>query len=119
MLLIRGTSERVGQLNTGGLIFCKDSECYFSKARNRTNDNFSVFGDTFSIPYFFSAQHFDTRPSNEGDEHINATRGGRQPYTADTGSFQIEHLLDNCGKLVKIQGGKVNNNQFLQRLVEQ
>ena len=38
---------------------------------------------------FFSAQHFDTRPSNKGDEHINATHGGRLPYTADTGSFQI------------------------------
>ena len=45
---------------------------------------FSVVGDAFYIPCFFSAQHFDTCPSNKGDEHINATHGGRQPYTADT-----------------------------------
>ena len=64
-------------------------QTFFSNARDKTNDNFSVVGDAFYIPYFFSAQHFDTRPSNKGDEHINATRGGRQPYTADTGSFQI------------------------------
>ena len=57
---------------------------------NETNDNFfSDVGDAFYIPYFFSAQHFDTRPSNKGDEHINATHGGKKPYTADTGSFQI------------------------------
>ena len=61
----------------------------FSNARNETNDNFSVVGDAFYIPCFFSAQHFDTRPSDKGDEHINATRGGKQPYTANTGSFQI------------------------------
>ena len=50
---------------------------------------FSVVGDAFYIPCFFSAQHFDTRPSDKGDEHINATHKRKQPYTANTGSFQI------------------------------
>ncbi|RMX43345.1 hypothetical protein pdam_00021521, partial [Pocillopora damicornis] len=31
-------------------------------------------------------QHFDTRQSNKGDEDINPTHGGRQPYLADTGN---------------------------------
>ena len=56
----------------------------FSNARNKTNDNFPVVGYVLYIICFFSAQHFDTCPSNKGDEHINATHGGRQPYTADT-----------------------------------
>ena len=56
----------------------------FSNARNETNDNFSVVGDAFYIPCFFSAQHFDTCPSNKGDEQINATHGGKQQYTANT-----------------------------------
>ena len=47
-------------------------------------DNFPVVSDVLYITCFFSAQHFDTCPSNKGDEHINATHGGRQPYTADT-----------------------------------
>ena len=58
----------------------------FSNARNKTNDNFSVVGD-FIFLAFFSAQHFDTRPSNKRDEDINPTHRGRQPYTEDTGSF--------------------------------
>ena len=62
---------------------------FFSNARDKTNDNFSVVGDAFYIPYFFSAQHFDTRPSNKRDEDINPTHRGRQPYTADTGIFKF------------------------------
>ena len=73
----------------GVSFFVKIQNFLFSNARNRTNDNFSVFSDTFHDAYFFSAQHFDTRPNNKGDEHINTTHGGRQPFTADTGSFQI------------------------------
>ena len=56
----------------------------FSNARNETNDNFSVVGDAFLYSLLFSAQHFDTCPSNKGDEHINATHGGKQQYTANT-----------------------------------
>ena len=56
----------------------------FSNARNETNENFSVVGDAFLYSLLFSAQHFDTCPSNKGDEQINATHRGRQPYTADT-----------------------------------
>ena len=47
-------------------------------------DNFPVVSDVLYITCFFSAQHFDTCPSNKGDEHINATHGGRQQYTANT-----------------------------------
>ena len=61
----------------------------FSNARNNTDDNFSVVVNGFYIPCLFSAQHFDTPPSSKGDEHINATHGGRQPYTANKGSYQI------------------------------
>ena len=79
----------------------------FSNARNKTNDNFSVVGDVFYNPCFFSAQHFDTRPSNKGDEDINATHRGKQPYTADREVFKFNIiLLDNRDILVKIQGGR-------------
>ena len=37
----------------GVSFFVKIQNFLFSNARNRTNDNFSVFGDKFSIPYFF------------------------------------------------------------------
>ena len=66
------------------LIFYEDSDFSFFNARNKTTDNFPVVGYLLYIICFFSAQHFDTCPSNKGDEHINATHGGRQPYTADT-----------------------------------
>ena len=66
--------------------FMKIQTFLFSNARNKTNDNFSVVGD-FIFLAFFSAQHFDTRQSNKGDEDINPTYGGRQPYSADTRSF--------------------------------
>ena len=56
----------------------------FSNTRNKTDDDFPVVGYVLYITCFFSAQHFDTRPSNKGDEHISATHGGRQQYTADT-----------------------------------
>ena len=56
----------------------------FSNARNKTDDDFPVVGYVLYITCFFSAQHFDTRSSNKGDDHISATHGGRQQYTADT-----------------------------------